>query len=250
MNYEQNSDTAKLFGLVFVVIPVVYLAVRVLPYLLFYVVPVVLLSVVTALLWRTVTRFDENRFRGLVLVIPATLLAVLLLAGLPVETKVVGGYLVPNGEYFFNLFNSWNKTILHFLWTMTPMPFDAFFGLRPKVDSVLYDWNTVRWLIWISAGIGAPIAFSAWAWNHERLLKHKYEEILKAKLDEKDKDFSERKTRAQARFNALIQEKRELAEETRKLKIEAEKWKLLADFKAKTDSEPGEQKGVLDSDAL
>lgn len=257
MSYQQDEDTQKLFGLVFLVIPGLYLLVRVLPYLLFYALPVVVVSAAVAALWRLGIHFDENRFRSLVLVIPGTAILLLLFAGIPEATKVEGNYLVPNGQYFFQLFNTWNRGILGFLFSITPEPFDGFLGLTKKAAPKLYDWNTVRWLLWISTGVGAPVALFAWGSRHEHRLEQEHEERLKTELTKKDRELDELKARAKSRINEIIREKSQVEERAEMLSAEARKWKELAAFNTKASDvgitanrEDQGQKGVLDSDAL
>lgn len=250
MNYRQDDDTTKLFGWVFLVIPGLYLLVRALPYVLFYALPVVVVSAAIAALWRLSVHLDENRFRSLVLAIPATAILLLLVVGIPEATKIEGNHLVPNGQYFFQLFNNWNRGILGLLFSITPEPFDAFMGLTKKVPPKLYDWNTVRWLLWISTGIGAPVAFFAWSRRHERHLAQEHEAQLKTELAKKDRELEELKARAKSRINEIIREKSQVEERAEMLAAEAKKWKALADFKTKADPAPGEGMGVLDSDAL
>jgi hypothetical protein len=250
VSYRQDDDTTKLFGLFFLVVPGLYLLVRVLPYVLFYALPVVVVSAAVAALWRLSVHLDENRFRSLVLAIPATAILLLLLVGIPEATKIEGNYLIPSGQYFFQLFNRWNAGILGFLYSATPEPFDGWFGLRSKASPVLYDWNTVRWLLWISTGIGAPVAFIAWSRRHEHRLEQKHEEQLKTELAKKDRELDELKARAKSRINEIIREKSQVEERAEMLAAEAKNWKALADFKTKADSAPVEGMGVLDSDAL
>jgi len=253
VNQDQNAKIV--FWGFFIGVPATYVLMRVAPYLLFYVLPFVILSLLWAHLWHKALSALKESYAWLV--IPITGVAIFCIAGFPKDVVYLkNGAALIDGQRCFDWFNAVKGGFDHALWSVIP---DGLTFLAPRMPptKVLYDFNTVRWLLWTSLGVGGPAGFFFHSLEKVRdkktALEKKYEEAAKEKqrlFDEEKESHRGRIQKIKVAFQALETERDRLQNDNTKLKALAEfKKKALG---AKNDGESTEPlpAGVLDSDVL
>jgi hypothetical protein len=254
---NQDRSTQILFALVFIATPALYFLWRLMPYILFYVAPFAILSLLLAGFWFVaVTTLAEEDYSWLALIIPLSAIAVFLTVGFPkVYLATKAGSLPIDGIFFYNAFNAVKAWFDSSLWSLIP---EGLIFLAPTVPvpKQLYDLNDVRWILWVSLGIGAPAVFLLFSGHKVRAIKaaleEKYQKIAKDNQAELD---SVRAEKYRALREAEI-DKRNIEQERDHYREEHAKLKTLIEFQKKaagSTNEKGERettKGVLDSEDL
>lgn len=251
---KQDTSTKILFALVFIVVPSLYIFCRVVPYLLFYALPFASFSVLFASLWVAGASLGDDDYSWLGVIIPLSAVGVFLLVGFPKPPLILkGGALAIDGVYFFDWFNHTKAWFDYALWHVIP---EGLAFLAPTVPpNEHYDLNTIRWLFWISLGIGAPLVFMFLSADKARAVKRtieaKYQAIHEenlAQLDNAKDENSDRIRKMESQMQGIQQERDHYRDEHAKLKT------LLA-FQKKADGAANDpdgngKKGVLDSEDL
>ncbi len=254
---NQDRSTKIYFAVVFIGCPAFYFLWRLMPYLIFYAAPFLILSCTFAALWAIpVNVFAEEDYSWLGLIIPLSAVALFLKFGFPKGYLATKADSVPiEGVYFFNLFNAVKGWFDHALWSVIP---EGLHFLAPTVpvSKEPYGLNSVRWILWVSLEIGAPMAFLAFCGHQGRAFKNgleaKYQKIAKDNQDELD---TVRTEKFEALRNAEI-DKRHVEEERDHHRTEHAKLKTLMEFQKKAAGSINEnghresKKGVLDSEDL
>ena len=254
---NQDRSTQILFGLIFIGCPALYFLWRLTPYLIFYLLPFLLASALFAGIWIVALKaFSEDDYSWLGLVIPLSGIAVFLLIGFPkVYLATKAGTLPIDGISLFNAFNAVKSSFDHVLWSMIPQGL-WFLAPTVPVPKELYDVNSVRWILWVSLGIGAPIVFLFFSSQKVRAIKDALEAKYQKVADENSKELEAVQTeKYKARRDSDI-EKRHVEQERDYFREEHAKLKALLEFQKKAqgatneDGERENKKGVLDSEDL
>ncbi len=254
---NQDRGTQILFAAVFVGCPALYFLWRSIPYLLFYFLPVIIASALFAGLWTVALKaFSEEDYSWLGLIIPLSGIGVFLLVGFPtVYLNVKAGTVPIEGIYFYNAFNSVKASIDHALWSIIPEGLNFLAPTNP-VPKQLYDLNTVRWILWISFGIGAPTPFLFLSGRKVRSIEDALEEKYKKIADENKKELNAVLIEKSHALRAAENSQRQVEQERNYYRDEHAKLKALLDFQKKaagaTDQNVTREhkKGVLDSEDL
>lgn len=257
---NQDRSTQILFGVVFIALPGIYFLWRLIPYLLFYCLPVVVASALFAGLWfLSLKFFSEDDYSWLGIIIPLSGILVFLLLGFPklyLATKAGKLQELPiDGVFVFNAFNSVKSSIDHALWSIIPEGL-TFLAPADPAPKELYDLNTVRWLLWISLGIGAPILFLILSSQKVRSIQDALEEKYKKIADQNKAECAAIRTEKYHALRNAEMNQRQIEQERDHYREEHAKLKALLDFQKKagaaTDQNGSQEikKGVLDSEDL
>jgi len=253
---NQDRGAQVLFAAFFIGVPALYFVFRATPYLLFYLAPFVLSSLILSAVWTGGVALAEEDYSWLGLIIPLTSVLVFLAVGFPKVYVVTTPESFPiDGVYFYNAFNAVKSALDHTLWSVIPEGL-AFLAPTVPVPKEPYDLNDVRWILWVSFGIGAPLTFLLFSSHKVRAIKEaleaKYKQIAKDNQNELDAVRSEK---LQALRNAEGQV-RHVEQERDHYREEHAKLKTLLEFQKKAtsatnqDAERDIKKGVLDSEDL
>lgn len=251
---NQDRYLKILFPMVVIGIPGFGVFWHFVPYLLFYAMPFAFLSVSFAGLWVALAALNEDDYSLLGLIIPLTAVLVFLLAGFPKPHLILkDGSLAIDGVYFYHWFNNVKAWFDYSLWHVIPDTL-AFLAPTVPVPKELYDLNDVRWILWTSLGIGAPILFLVLSASRVRAVKKaieaKYQAIRdqnEAQLDDVKEESADQIKQIQSQMQALQQDRDHYREEHAKLKTLMEFQKKAA---GSVKAEPNHKKGVLDSEDL
>lgn len=257
---NQDRGTRILFAAVFIGCPALYILWRSIPYLLFCCLPVIVASALFAGLWIVALKaFSEEDYSWLGLIIPLSGILVFLFFGFPkvyLATEVGTVQRLPiDGSSIFNAFNSVKASIDHALWSIIPEGL-TFLAPANPAPKELYDLNTLRWILWISLGIGAPILFLIFASQQARTLQNALEEKYKKIANQNKAELDGVRTEQYQALRAAENSRRQVEQERDHYREEHAKLKVLIDFQKKAagaadqNGDRHNKKGVLDSEDL
>lgn len=253
---NQDREAQILFAAVFIVTPTLYFLWRLTPYILFYIIPFLMLSLTVAAVWAAGVALAEDDYSWLALIIPLSAIAVFLLIGFPKVYLAPKRTLLPiDGVFFYNAFNSVKAWFDTTLWAVIPEGL-GFLAPTVPVPKKPYDLNVVRWILWGTLGIGAPIAFLFFSNHKVRALKNALEEKYQKVAEDNEIELNSVRAEKDRALKEAEISKRHVEAERDHYREQHAKLKALLEFQKKAagvpnqDGELNAKKGVLDSEDL
>lgn len=161
---EESGNGKGLFILVFIVVPVLYIALRLLPYVVFYIAPFALASLLMGWLWKMGCQAEITEYKRIVVFFPITVVILILTIDFPIRIPEK----FQNENYIespaiYGAFNDMRSAIEGFInWTWASN-YRFIFGspiIPPeKYEPFQYDKSDLSWVLWLAICIGAPAFF-------------------------------------------------------------------------------------------
>ncbi len=250
------NENRVIFFLIYLGLPIGYVLLRCLPYLLFYILPLVVVAISIAAFWVWGCHLAGEEGRTLAVLFPLTILFLVLTVGFPSKpTKpVIPGVALIESPYLHGLFNGLKITIesvINWTWLSNFRWMFPFLLPSEKYVPFLYDLRDLSWTLWLAVCVGAPGLFLFCETGKARARISKLTADYEDKLRQADnKTFNLKKELDHDRNwteNALREKQEEI-----------EKLKAVVQFMKKdstSDSSGGENgsssgSGAFDSDVL